>query len=426
MRICVYEDEAVGRLDPLALTRPACDLWCGASPLLDRHRRHFGAGEAGLLVRPALADWARYLHPDLAVNDPVWLRGGPAVLVNARWLPPGGPPAAVPDTPAVALAGRQVAYVVAPPLDGDELSWPYLAGKLAAWQQTLPAVDAGGRLLDYPWDMVEANPAAVAEDARRHRGPKRAGRPPAEVTGPEELLIADAEAEIEPRVVADTRRGPVLIGRGAVVESFSRLEGPCYVGPDCRVLGARLRASSLGPGCRVGGEVEASVFQGYANKAHDGFLGHSYVGAWVNLAAGTQAGDLRNDYAPVRAPVAGGRVDTGLLKVGAFLGDYTRTGVGALLNAGTSAGPFCHLLPWAGLLPRDVPSFCAFAFGRLRPRADLRRMFDAAAAAMRRRGTTWTDAHAEFFLSLYEQTAGRRREAVAENDQRRLRRDLAG
>src|SRR5207248_4001999 len=142
----------------------------------------------------------------------------------------------------------------------------------------------------------------------------------------------------------DTTRGPVLVDRGAVVQAFSRLEGPCYVGPQTQVLAARVRGSSLGEQCRVGGEVEASVIHGYSNKAHEGFLGHSYVGEWVNLGAGTQVSDLRNDYASVRVVVNGRAVDSGQAKVGAFVGDHTRTSIGSLINTGAAVGPYCQVL----------------------------------------------------------------------------------
>src|SRR5262249_25513239 len=144
---------------------------------------------------------------------------------------------------------------------------------------------------------------------------------------------------------------------------------------------------------------------------HDGFLGHSYLGEWVNLGAGTQVADLRNDYEPVRVRVDGDEVDTGLLKVGAFLGDFSRTGVGVLLDCGTAAGAFSELLPWGSSLPRLVPPFCTVWQGAVRERPRLRRLFDAAAAAMRRRGRAWGAEHAEFFLGLYDASASRRREA---------------
>src|SRR5262249_20122520 len=130
----------------------------------------------------------------------------------------------------------------------------------------------------------------------------------AAVIGPRERLYVHATARVEPHVVVDTTRGPVVLDAEAVVQAFSRIEGPCYVGPQTQLLGAKVRGCTFGPVCRIGGEVEAAVVQGYSNKYHDGYLGHSYVGEWVNLGAGTQTSDLRNDYGPVSLTVAGQKV----------------------------------------------------------------------------------------------------------------------
>ena len=421
MQVCVFEDAGVERLGPLALTRPACDLWCGASPLLRKQCRYFGASEADLFVRPHLADWCRSLHPGRAVNDPNWPRAGPALLVNARWLPPEGTAPERLGAPHVALVGSQVAYAALPP------GWPdvtpeSVAERVASLTEALPRFPAGGHMVDRPWDLVRHNGEALAQDFARFRARPGARACQGEhvVIGRNDQVFVDAAARVEPLAVLDATAGPVIVDRGAVVQAFSRLEGPCYVGPDCRVLGARARGSTVGPACRVGGEVEDSIFQGNANKAHEGFVGHSWVGEWVNLAAGTQVSDLRNDYRSVRAGPSGG-TDTGLLKAGALLGDYTRTGVGALLDCGTVAGAFAQLLPGGTYLPRAVPSFCTCAAGRLRVRSDFQRLFGAAAAAMRRRGQVWTDAHVEFFLALYESTAAQREEAMRQEEQRNAR-----
>src|SRR5262245_7328059 len=420
MRLCVFEDDGVERLEPLALTRPACDLWCGTGPLLERQRRHFGADEVGLVVRPALAEWCRFLHPREPVNDAHWLRGDELVLVNARWLPPLDPSPQAPGEACVGMVGGQVAYLVIPGLDGPDPSLRALAAQVRDWRQSLPQAEAGGFMIDYLWDLLRSNPEAVDQDFPRfHDTLARNTLPGAQVIGPRERLFIHPSACVEPLVVVNTTNGAVIVDQGSVVQSFSRLEGPCYIGPGSQVLGARVRQSTIGPQCRVGGEVAASIMQGFSNKHHDGFLGHSYVGEWVNLAAGTQVSDLRNDYGNVKVNVAGHMADTGQMKVGAFLGDHVRTGVGTLLNCGTVAGAFARLLPGGSYLPRAVPSFCTVWAGRLQERVRFRELFAAATIALRRRGQVWTDAHAEFFLNLYETTAGQRREVLYSTDGRR-------
>jgi UDP-N-acetylglucosamine diphosphorylase/glucosamine-1-phosphate N-acetyltransferase len=232
------------------------------------------------------------------------------------------------------------------------------------------------------------------------------------IVGPAGQMFIDPAATIEPMVVADTTRGPVVIEREAIIQAFSRLEGPCYVGAGSWVIGAKIRGSTIGPMCRVGGEVEASIIHGYSNKYHDGFLGHSYIGEWVNLAAGTQTSDLRNDYGPVRVTVNGTRIDTHLSKVGSFIGDHTKTGLCALLNTGTFVGAFCNLLPSGALLPRTIPSFCRYYNGQIQVRTDWREMLATAAKVMQRRGQELTSTHTTLFNALYDQTAGQRNQVL--------------
>jgi UDP-N-acetylglucosamine diphosphorylase/glucosamine-1-phosphate N-acetyltransferase len=427
VRLCLYEDGRVSGLDPLTLTRPAFDLLCGSCPLLDRQRRAFAAADLGAVVRPALAALCRLEHPGLAVNDPAWLKRPGTVFVNARWLPPAGP-VGDRDEPRVGLVGEEVAYVIPPPQrvpGGGPDDVPRWAEECRAG---LPCTAAGGDLLTYPWDLIRHNPHALGEDLAWRREEMGSPAPPDHLAlvGPREGLLVHPAAVIEPFAVADTRAGPVMIDRGVHVHSFSRLEGPCYIGPESWVLGARLRGGTVGPRCRVGGEVEASILHGHANKYHDGFLGHSYVGEWVNLAAGTQVSDLRNDYGEVTVRVGGERLSTGLTKVGAFLGDHTKTGLDTLLNAGTVAGIFCGLLPAGTYLPRAIPSFCTCADGQLQERRELWPLFQTAAAVLRRRDRELTAVHTDLYCTLYDQTADARRRLLREAEQKRLRRSASG
>jgi UDP-N-acetylglucosamine diphosphorylase/glucosamine-1-phosphate N-acetyltransferase len=442
MPLCIFEDSRVGLLDPLALTRPASDLLCGSCSLEQRQCRAFGVSEVSLVVRPLLAATCRLRHPGVPINEPDSLRRPGTVLVNARWLPPAG---FVPNLQEgrVGLIGEEVAYVVLPqtcpqpeaPATGPSLALQVgvdvpssIESFLKTCKAALPHTAAGGTLLAYPWDLVQHNAQALGEDLAWRR--EEMGQPPLPsplaVVGPREEVVVHPEAVIDPFVVADSRKGPVIIDRGARIFSFSLLEGPCYVGPESWVLGAKLRGGTVGPHCRVGGEVEASILHGYSNKYHDGFLGHSYVGEWVNLAAGTQVSDLRNDYGEVTMMVAGARIATGLTKVGAFLGDHTKTGLNTLLNTGTVAGVFCGLLPSGSYLPRLIPSFCSCAQGQLQEHWDLWQLLQTAAKAMQRRGCELSAAHSDLYFALYDQTASFRRCLLREAEQKRLRRRAAG
>jgi UDP-N-acetylglucosamine diphosphorylase/glucosamine-1-phosphate N-acetyltransferase len=420
-RLCLFEDAAVAGLEPIALTRPAFDLLCGLSSLGDKQRKAFAATSWGAVVRPQLAGVVRLCHPGIPVNDAEWLRAGPTVLVNARWLPPAD---IIVDRhePCVALIDDEVAYAVLAPAQLRDVSLDDVPECVTTWKATLPRRTAGGRLVRHLWELVHFNGEQIVRDFAPGRP---VAAPPAGLglIGPAERLCIDPRAKVEPMVVADTTGGPVVVEAGAVVGAFTRLEGPCRVGPGTHVLGAKVRAgTTLGPNCRVGGEVEASIVQGHSNKYHDGFLGHAYVGEWVNLGAGTSNSDLRNDYGEVTVTVGGRPVPTGITKVGCFLGDHTKAGLGTLLNTGTSAGAFCNLLPSGGLLPKYLPPFTSWWNGTLTDNADLSCLLATAATVMSRRGAVLTPEHALLYRALYESTAAERRRALREAEQRRLRR----
>ena len=142
----------------------------------------------------------------------------------------------------------------------------------------------------------------------------------------------------------------------------------------------------------------------------------------MNLGAGTQNSDLRNDYGEVQMTVNGRVVPTSQTKVGCFLGDHTKTGLGALLNTGTNAGVFCNLLPSGSLLPKYVPSFASWWNGRMEDRADFAALMHTATEVMRRRGCTLTPAHEALYRTLLNDSAEERRRVLRKTEMRTLRR----
>jgi UDP-N-acetylglucosamine diphosphorylase / glucose-1-phosphate thymidylyltransferase / UDP-N-acetylgalactosamine diphosphorylase / glucosamine-1-phosphate N-acetyltransferase / galactosamine-1-phosphate N-acetyltransferase len=421
-RVCLFEDPEVRYLEPLTLTRPAFDLLCGGASLSEWQIRHFRPTEIGALVRPPLAELCCLHHPQFAVNAPAWLSHSGGILVNARWLP-APIPAAEFNSPCVARIDDRVAYIVLPANAALPDSLDAVPECLAYWERLLPHIDARGWMIDFPWDLIEYNGAvltayASAADDTQTWAPVAANWA---VTGPRERLAVAATARVEPLVAFNTTKGPVIIDRDAVIESFSRLEGPCYIGPESHVLGAKVRGSTVGPACRVGGEVEESIIHGFSNKCHDGFLGHSYVGEWVNLGAGTQTSDLRNDYGPVRITIDGRTVDTGRRKVGSFIGDHTKTGLNSLLNTGSVIGACCNLLPSSSFLPKVIPSYCTVWRGRLQERTDLEELFATAATVMSHRGRQLAAVQHAFLRSLQQTTADYRQRMLGESERRTLR-----
>jgi UDP-N-acetylglucosamine diphosphorylase/glucosamine-1-phosphate N-acetyltransferase len=433
MRICLFEDRRASDLAPLTLTRPVFDLLCGLTPLADKPAHYFAADAVGFLVRPLVADLTREHHPHAPVNDPLWLRAGPTVLVNARWLPPARPDGQrapttrelFDDGPFLAVCDGELAFAAVGPELLAGVSPAALDDCLEDWLTALPRQEVGGCVVRRPWDLVDRNGRQIVADFPWAVADELYGSRPLGVAlvGPADRLFVDPSALVDPMVVIDTSGGPVVIDAGAVVGAFSHLAGPCYVGPGTHILGGRVKpGTSLGPHCRIGGEVEASVVLGYSNKAHDGFLGHSYVGEWVNLAAGTQASNLRTDYGPVAVPADGGHLNTGRLKVGCFVGDHAKTGLGVLLNCGSVVGAFASVLPTGRLAPRDVPPFTRFGPDGLAEEPNLDALLATADAMMKRRGRSLSRAQEAVYRAAAAQTAAHRRRALAGGDPARQQR----
>ena len=149
-------------------------------------------------------------------------------------------------------------------------------------------------------------------------------------------------------------------------------------------FGGPVGFSSIGPVCKVRGEIDTSVLVGYCNKAHDGYLGHALLGRWVNLGALTTNSDLKNNYSSVRLRLGTDEIDSGLIKVGAFLGDHVKTGIGTLLNTGAVVGAGSNLFG-GRMPPKYVPPF-SWGEGDQLEEYRVDKFLATAEIAMRRRG----------------------------------------
>jgi UDP-N-acetylglucosamine diphosphorylase/glucosamine-1-phosphate N-acetyltransferase len=204
----------------------------------------------------------------------------------------------------------------------------------------------------------------------------------------EHPLFVERGAIIEPHTIFDLRTGPALVRARATIQAFTRLVGPCVIGEASTVTTDRIATSSVGEHCKVHGELSMSIVLGYTNKAHDGFVGHSYLGRWVNLGAGTITSNLKNTYGPVQLWTPDGLRDTGLTFLGAFIGDYARTGIGVRLTTGTVLGAGANIFGLAA--PKTIPPF---AWGESAPFAafELPKLIQVAERQMARREVPLTE-----------------------------------
>jgi len=358
----------------------------------------------------------------MVVNDRDWLARGPVVVANSCWVAPSG--FTMPDAcePWVGLCDSQPACAWVGPDDAVSLD---PLGVDSWFEQMLAkhgGLEVGGDWIHRPWDLVSLNGDHLQRDfgTADRVGVTNRHLAKLALVGPVDRLCIHDTARIDPYTVFDTTNGPIMLGPNVWVQPFTRIEGPCSIGAESQLFRANLRGCvTIGPNCRIGGEVEASIVHGHSNKYHEGFLGHAYVGEWVNLGAITSNSDLRNDYGEVHVPLQGDPIPTGQAKVGCFIGDHTRTGMGSMLNTGTAIGVMCNVLPAGILLPKHVPSFTAVSYGRVSPGFALERLFETARTVMSRRGKTFGEAEEQLFTTLYEQTRLERERAFHHTAQRR-------
>jgi UDP-N-acetylglucosamine diphosphorylase/glucosamine-1-phosphate N-acetyltransferase len=221
----------------------------------------------------------------------------------------------------------------------------------------------------------------------------------------EHAVTWEGGAQVDPAVVLDSRGGPIHLAAGAVIRPFTHLKGPAWVGMETTLLGGTIGPVSAGPRCLLRGEISESVILGNTNKAHDGYLGHCLVGRWVNLGAFTTNSNLKNNYGNVRVATESGEVDSGLLKVGAFLGDHVKTGIGSRLGAGTSVGAGSNLYG-AGMAPKWLPPF-SWWDGHSVEAYRLEAFLATAEKAMARRGVALTDGQRAVFARLWSTEGSR-------------------
>jgi UDP-N-acetylglucosamine diphosphorylase/glucosamine-1-phosphate N-acetyltransferase len=212
-----------------------------------------------------------------------------------------------------------------------------------------------------PWEILNASAHYIAEDfsAWSRQGNHRDSglMVGAHIVGNRNDLFLGRGASVGPGCVLDVRGGPIIVAEKAHV-NFSQLQGPVFVGRGCLIDGALLRpGTSLGPHCKVGGEVASSIFQARVNKAHAGFVGHSWAGRWVNFGAMATTSNLKNTYGKIRFQQnASTLVETGVQMLGSLIGDHTKIGIGQLLATGSHLGVGCNIFG-GGVAGKYIPSF---------------------------------------------------------------------
>jgi UDP-N-acetylglucosamine diphosphorylase/glucosamine-1-phosphate N-acetyltransferase len=446
--LCIFEDERYPNFFPLSLNRPAFDLSIGTQSLRARLVDELNPAILMLLCRPYLAavlseEEARDASRATRVNE---LPEGEVLFLNGRLLAYGKELGELCESlkkdsvlqkkgilVAARLSGDRAAsfvrYIGATITDervekiiqeikrastsdvakerhrdedGKDVSRSRALGKWAQ-QNGVNLHETNVRLLSHYWQLIAENRNCIVDDFQR--SPLRGTAPETQLFKGVELInendiVIGAGVEVRSGTVLDASEGAIIIANGARIEPNAIIYGPCAIGEGSIVRGGAKvgQGTTLGKHCRIGGEVGECIFASYGNKQHEGFMGHSYIGSWVNIGAGSCTSDLKNNYGLVRAWTAGRMRDTGRRFLGATIGDHSKIAINSRLNTGSVVGFNANVVS-VGFPPKFVPSF-AWELEPELVRCELGAAIETAKIMMDRRNVNFTAAHGELFKTI--------------------------
>lgn len=376
---------------PLTYTRPVGDLRVGLLTMAEKWEIYTDH------------DASYYTQPYLNQKFQAPAKDSEALVVNAGVLPTRELAKAVLKLKSGTILeqdGYPIAGVV-PPADLNEKGlYPLMENyELKPYKKSVFTLEG-------KWDIFGFNPIQIQHDFELITE----GRPSAMLTETNQLIgtnpvFVEEGASVEGTTI-NTQKGPVYIGHDVQIMEGSHLRGPLAIGHNATVkMGAKLyEGSTIGPFCKVAGEISNSVFQGYSNKSHDGFLGNAVIGEWCNLGAATNNSNLKLDYKPVKVwdYAHGTFKSSGQQFCGLFMGDHTKTGINTMLNTGTTIGVACNIFG-AGFPRIFIPSFSWGGASGLQTHR-LSKALEIAELMMSRREVPLSEADQSILSTIFEKT----------------------
>ena len=402
MQVIVFEDTRVSELKPLVNLKPVYGLYTGFRSLQEK-LEHFINGRVKLTwhLRRYLAPYYAEQYPASVFNR---LEEDDVLLVNGRLV--CSEAAARMITDGVVEPGK--AY-----MQGDDLLFARvhryllendrgllpdlidtasLAGKLVTQSVT------GFRIIGHLWDVIAFHPEEILRDAETLALGRIEGtvHPSVSLVNRSSIYVAPG-AVVKAGAVLDADEGFVALGEGAVVDPQAVLMQNVFLAPRSRIkTGANIYSNvAVGMGSKLGGEVEDSIIEPFANKQHDGFLGHSYLSSWCNLGAGTNTSDLKNNYSQIKLLLNGREEMTGLKFLGLLMGDHAKSSINAMFNTGTVVGTAANIFD-AGFPPKEVFSFSWGGSGGFKS-YEIEKAVDTARKVMERRHVVMSASYESMF-----------------------------
>ncbi len=411
-RICIFEGIYFNRLLPLVYFRPEYDLRCGILTLREKIQRYYPDIPISLHCRNYLSDTLKDQNHAFQINE---ISGDNCLFINGRVLFDSK------LKESIDLNKSNTLYV-----SGDSIIAANVSGKkFAALKHQLNDlytlsdfndlnnIEIEADVINYPWDLLKSNGKQIEADYKlltKDKKDRMLGKIyDGAVLLNENNIFIEEGAKIKPGAVLDAEEGPIYIGKNAEVFPNATIIGPVFIGRDSKIkVGAKIyEDTSIGEVCKVGGEVESSIIHSYSNKQHEGFLGHSYLGMWVNLGADTNNSDLKNNYGSVKVVINGEQIDSGSMFVGLTMGDHSKSGINTMFNTGTVVGVSSNI--FGGNYPiKYIPSF-SWGGSEAITSYDLERSIEVAKRVMARRKIEMTGNDEKLFRKIFDLTKEERR-----------------
>lgn len=410
MHICIYEDENFMNFEPLIYSRPVYELVCGMNTLKDKIHRTFPKAKVSLLCRKYLEPFVKSMNPDCEVNS---LSSNEVLFINGRIIVSDDLNKKIDLEAAQDRIYTSDGVIVAAKLSGKNLekvrkqTGEILDLKLF---DGLPTKEVDVKLVNYLWDLVYLNGEELRKDFKFYMKKKKenVGVEYKKYSGVNFInrkqIFIGKNVEIKPGVVLDAADGPIFIEKNVAIFPNAVIQGPVFIGESSKIKsGAAIYPNvSIGRVCKVGGEVEDSIIMSYTNKQHSGYIGHSYLGSWINLGADTNCSDLQNNYASVKVQINGRHIDSGRQFVGLMMGDHSKTAINTMFNTGTVVG-FSANVFGAGFPPRYIPSF-SWGGNDSVIEYKLHKAIDTAKAVFARRAVEFNQTDKELFEHIFNLT----------------------
>ncbi|WP_224483288.1 GlmU family protein [Robertkochia aurantiaca] len=390
MNYILFDGPVRNALLPLTFTRPVADIRVGILTIREKWERYLG-NTTTTLTEEYLAE--KFPMVELEEN----------VFINASYLPNEEMVLLIKDLqPEQALFHEE-----------DVIAFFATESQEEVNLDDYEAVEFEGEVMriEHTWDIFSKNAAAIEADFDLIT----AGRKSQTISTTNNIIAAEnvfLEEGVEMEYCTiNASQGPVYIGKDSLVMEGTLIRGPFALGEKGVVkMGARIYgATTAGPHCKIGGEINNVVLFGYSNKGHDGFLGNSVLGEWCNIGADTNSSNMKNNYAPVRlwSYETEGFAHTGLQFCGLIMGDHSKCGINTMFNTGTVIGVSANI--FGSGFPRNfIPSFSwggANGFTTFKPV----KAFETAEAMMQRRGMNLPEVDKKILQEVFEQTAGWRK-----------------